>query len=156
MIDPIEGIRPARQETVTRARFGFEWPLSPGTGTLACADGGVILFRAGGVTYAVQGTRPGAADITPIRMNEPSALPSHPVKRLTQDVRMDAFASLERCQSNDHDDACARAVQQRFEMTAEEARLIEAEGHERRWPPLARGLMSLEPLVAAGRALCAK
>jgi hypothetical protein len=151
--DPIEGISPARQETVTRARFGFEWPLSPGKGTLACADGGVILFRAGGVTYVVQGRRPGAADITPIRMNEPSALPSHPVKRLTQDVRMEAFAALTRCTAGQAD-ACTAVVRDRFGLTAEEARLIEAEGRERRWPPLARGLMPLDPLVQAGRALC--
>jgi hypothetical protein len=92
--DPIDGIRWARQKTVNRAQLGFEWPLSPGTGTLACADDGAILFRTGGVIYAVSGRPSGAADITPLRVHQPSPLPTNPVKRLTQDVRMDAFASL--------------------------------------------------------------
>jgi hypothetical protein len=152
--DPIEGISLAHQKTISRAQFGFRWPLSPGTGTLACAADGVILFRTGGVSYIVSGSRPGAAEITPLRVAQPSPLPSHPAKRLTQNVRMEAFASLERCASSDQTDACSRGVQERFGLSTEEARLIDAEGQERRWPPLDRDLMSLDPLLSAGRALC--
>jgi hypothetical protein len=46
--EPIDDIRPVRQKTITRAQLGFEWPLSPGIGTLACPDDGAILFRTGG------------------------------------------------------------------------------------------------------------
>jgi len=152
--DPVAGIPLARQQTISRAQLGFRWPLSPGTGTVACAEDGVILFRTGGVTYVVQGDRTRGTDIVPLRMPEPSSLPSNPVRRLTQNVRMDAFASLQRCRSNTDQEACSQAVQERFGLSADEARLVEAEGQERRWPPLARGLMPLEPLADAGRALC--
>jgi hypothetical protein len=67
---------------------------------------------------------------------------------------MDAFALLERCRASGQEDACSRSVQERFGLAGVDARLIQAEGQERRWPPLARNLMSLEPLVAQGRALC--
>jgi hypothetical protein len=147
--DPIAGIPLARQQTISRAQFGFRWPLSPGTGTLACAEDGVILFRTSGVTYVVQGDRTRAADLSPLRLPEASSLPSNPVKRLTQNVRMDAFASLQRCRSNSDQESCSKRVQQRFGVSADEAGLIEAEGQERRWPPLARGLMPLDPLVHA-------
>jgi hypothetical protein len=151
--DSIEGVPAAHQQTISRAQLGFRWPLVPGTGTLACAEGGVILFRAAGVTYGVQGTPPGAADITPIRASEPSQPPSNPVRRLTQNVRMDAFAALKRCDATGAD-ACSRGVRDRFRLSDEEARLIDAEDRERRWPPLVRGLMPLDPLVQTGRALC--
>ena len=155
LADPIDGIPQARQETISRARLGFRWPLSPGTGTLACAEDGAILFRTGGVIYAVSGRRPGAADITPIRVQEPSALPTNPVKRLKQNERADAFASLMRCDTtNGTDTPCVRAVMARFALSSQEAKLIEAEGRERQWPPLVRHLMPLDPLVERGRALC--
>jgi hypothetical protein len=155
--DPIAGVPMDRQSTISRAQLGFRWPLVPGTGTLACAaDGKVILFRAGGVTYVVHGEWPGAADISPLRVPEPSGLPSNPVKRLTQNVRMDAFASLNGCRSVEHQDVCRRNVEERFGVSSEEARLIEAEGQERAWPPLTRGLVRLDPLITAGRSLCAR
>lgn len=147
--DPIAGIPLTRQQTISRAQLGFRWPLSPGTGTLACAEDGVILFRTSGVTYVVQGERTGAADIGPIRLPQPSSPPSNPLKRLTQNVRMEAFASIERCRSNGHMDTCLQGAKRRFGLSDEEARLIESEGQERRWPPLARGLMPLDPLVHA-------
>ena len=154
--DPIDGIPIAQQETISRTRLGFVWPLSAGTGMLACADDGAILFRSGGVIYAVSGSRAGAADITPLRLAEPSPPPSNPVKRLTQNVRMDAFASLERCPAHDDTNTCLPRVGEQFGLSSDEVRLIDAEGQERRWPPLTRGLMSLEPLVTRGRALCGR
>jgi len=154
--DPIQGVPQARQRTISRAQYGFRWPLTPGRGTLACAESGVILFRAGGVTYVVQGQRRGASDIAPLRIPEPSAPPSNPLKRMTQDARMEAFAALRRCSAADTDDACSRTARARFGLSIEDARLIEAEGRERRGPPLTRGVMSLDALVDAGRALCAR
>ncbi|HTL45765.1 MAG TPA: hypothetical protein VL262_15610 [Vicinamibacterales bacterium] len=154
--DPINGVPLLHQQTISRAQLGFRWPLIPGTGTLACADGGVILFRSAGVTYVVQGERPGAADISRLRIFEASAPPSNPVRRLTQNVRMEAFVSLEQCRSRGDMNTCLQSVRRRFSLSADEAQLVEAEGQERRWPPLSRRLMPLDPLVAAGRALCGR
>jgi hypothetical protein len=152
--DLIEGIPGSRQQTISRGQLGFRWPLNAGTGTLACADDRVILFRSSGVTYVVQGKRRGAADVAPLRIPEPSTPPSDPVKRLTQDARMAAFASIEQCRSKAAASPCVRDVQTRFNLTAEESRRVEVEGQERRWPPLERPLMSLDALIEAGRALC--
>ena len=155
--DPVAGVALSRQQTISRAGFGFQWPLSVGVGTLACDDAGVILFRTQGVTYVLSGMRPGAADIQPLRIPEPSALPSHPLDRLKQSERMEAFTSMTACRSRDRtDEACRRAVLARFGLSTDDWTSIEAEGRERQWPPLVRALMPLDPLIAAGRALCAR
>ena len=104
--DPVAGIPLSRQTTISRARFGFRWPLSVGVGTLACDEHGTILFRTQGVTYAMSGKRAGAPDIAPLRMPAPSGPPSNPLKRITQAQRMDAFAAMLACDS----DACRRAL----------------------------------------------
>lgn len=70
---------------------------------------------------------------------------------------MDAFTSIMRCGSGGgREDGCYRSALQRFGLSGEEARMIETEGQERRWPPLARGLMPLEPLIDEGRILCGR
>jgi hypothetical protein len=69
---------------------------------------------------------------------------------------MDAFASMVHCQArNQADRACEGAVLARFGLSSEEWALIDAEGDERKWPPLTRGLMPLDAMITAGRALCA-
>jgi hypothetical protein len=153
----VPGIDPSRQRTVSRRQFEFRWPLSVGVGTLACDDGGNILFRTQGVTYGLSGRPAAAADITSLRVPESSPPPSNPLKRLTQNERMEAFEESMRCitaDSND-DEGCHRVTAARFRLTPEEWKQIEAEGRERSWPPLTRAPMSLEPLLSAGRALCA-
>lgn len=40
---------------ITRALMGEQWPLTVHSGALAC-DAGVVSFRAGGVTFAVNGS----------------------------------------------------------------------------------------------------
>ena len=154
--DPIPGISSSRQRTIARAELGFRWPLTVGLGTLACDETGAILFRSRGVTYAVAGARPDALDLTPLRVPEPSPPPSNPLKRMPQAQRMEAFESMLGCRSRGaNEDACQRATLARFGLSRDEWSLIDAEGHERKWPPLTRGSMSLDPLIAAGRALCA-
>jgi hypothetical protein len=153
--DPIDGVALSRQKTISRADFGFRWPLSVGVATLACAEDGAILLRTQRVTYTLSGSRPRAADIEPLRVLEPSPPPSNPLKRMTQDRRMEVFQSMLRCESGGRiDDTCRGVVLARFGLSGDDWGLIDVEGHERRWPPLARELMPLEPLIAAGRALC--
>lgn len=153
--DPVPDVALSRQRTIVRGEFGFRWPLTVGVGTLACDDAGAILFRSGGVTYVVSGTRPGALNLAPLRVPEPSPPPSNPLKRMPQTQRMDAFESMRQCESRQTGQAgCQRTTLAKFGLSPEEWALIDAEGRERKWPPLPRGTMSLDPLVAAGRALC--
>jgi hypothetical protein len=153
--DPVPDVPLSRQRTIARAELGFRWPLTVGVGTLACDDTGAILFRSRGVTYVVSGTRPGALNLVPLRAPEPSPPPSKPLKRLPQAQRMDAFESMQRCESRRTGyEACQRTTLARFGLSREEWALIDGEGRERKWPPLPRGPMSVDPLVAAGRALC--
>lgn len=153
--DPIEGVPISRQRAISRADLGFRWPLSVGVGTLACDDAGVVLFRSQGTTYLLDGRRAGTHDIEALRMPEPAAPPSNPLKRLPQAEREEMFRQVTRCEANPADQAgCQRAAVQRLGLSDAEWDQISVEGHERRWAPLARGRMSLDPLIAAGRALC--
>src|SRR6266536_170332 len=115
--DPVEGIPLSHQTTISRAGFGFRWPLSVGGGTLACDDRGAILFRARSVTYAVSGARTGALDIAPLRIPAPSAPPSNPLKRIKQTQRMEAFASMLACESHNRDEMCRRTTLARFGLS---------------------------------------
>jgi hypothetical protein len=65
---------------------------------------------------------------------------------------MAVFASVMSCAPRDS--SCSSVPLQRFGLTHDEWTQIEAEGRERRWPPLAREPMPLDPLIAAGRPLC--
>jgi hypothetical protein len=155
MRDPIEGIPISRQRTISRADLGFRWPLSVGVGTLACDDAGSVLFRSQGITYLLRGQRAGTHGVEALRVPEPAAPPSNPLKRLKQAEREEAFRQVTRCESNAADQAgCRRAAVQRLGLSDAEWDQINVEGHERRWPPLSRAPMSLDPLIAAGRALC--
>ena len=154
--DPVAGVPLSHQRAISRADLGFRWPLSVGVGTLACGEGGAVLFRAQGVTYRLAGSPPGAADIQSLRILEPSALPSNPLRRMKQRDRMEAFKAMLACGSGDlADRACAQTTLVRFGLSSDEWMLVEAEGRERQWPPLTRQLMALDALVDAGRALCA-
>lgn len=153
--DPIENIPISRQRTISRSDLGFRWPLSVGAGTLACDDTEAIVFRNQGITYLLRGQRAGTHDIQAVRMPEPAAPPSNPLKRLKQAEREEMFRQVSQCDSQAANEAgCRRAAVQRFGLSDAEWDQIDVEGHERRWPPLSRGWMSLDPLIAAGRALC--
>ena len=154
--DPIEGISLSRQRTISRSELGFRWPLSVGVGTLACDEAGAVLLRNQGETYLVSGRRQGARDISALRLPEPAAPPSNPLGRLEQAKRQEAFRQMTRCDSSQPDRAeCRRAGLQRLGLSEAEWHQIDVEGHERRWPPLARESMSLDSIIAAGRELCA-
>jgi len=154
--DPIGNVPLNRQRAVSRVDFSFRWPLSVGAGVLGCDQENRILFRTQGVTYQVDGRTDGVGGIEPLRMPEPSPPPTNPLRRVTQSDRMAAFASMTACAAHPSDDLCASATLERYGLSREEWTQVEAEGRERRWPPLPREYMSLDPLIAAGRTLCAR
>lgn len=153
--DAIPGAPLTHQRTITRAEFGFRWPLTVGVGVLAC-DQQTILFRTQGTTYVLSGDPRRGSDIAPLRLYEPSGPPSNPLRRLKQEDRMRAFESVNSCASRPSDTNCMDNTLQRLGLSRDDWTLIEAEGQERRWPPLTRDLMPLDPVLAAGRDLCAK
>jgi hypothetical protein len=69
---------------------------------------------------------------------------------------MHAFAFVSGCASRPGDTHCVDDSLLRLGLSRDDWTLIDAEGKERRWPPLARDLMPLDPLVSAGRNLCTK
>jgi len=150
--DPIAGVPLARQRAVSRTEFGFRWPLSVGVGVLACDQQGTILFRTQGTTYALTASGNRAADLAPYRILEPTGPPTNPLRRIKQNDRMAVFASVMSC--GPRDTSCSNAALQRVGLTRDEWTQIETEGRERRWPPLTRDPMPLDPLIAAGRPLC--
>jgi hypothetical protein len=152
--DPIGNVPLNRQRAVSRVDFSFRWPLSVGVGVLGCDQDKRILFRTQGITYQVDGRTDGVGAIEPLRMAEPSPPPTNPLRRVKQSDRMAAFASMTACAAHPSDDLCASATLERFGLSREEWTQVEAEGRERRWPPLPREYMSLDPLIAAGRTLC--
>jgi len=154
--DAIPGLPVNHQRTVSRAEFGFRWPLSVGVGVLGCDPPQTILFRTQGTTYELSGDPHRGSDIAPLRLDEPSGPPSNPIRRLKQDDRMRAFALGSGCAAHPSDTPCIDNTLQRLGLSRDDWMLIDAEGKERRWPPLTRDLMSLESLLAAGRDLCAK
>jgi hypothetical protein len=154
--DPIGNVPVTRQRAVSRVDFSFRWPLSVGAGVLGCDQDNSILFRTQGVTYQLAGGTDGVAGIERLRMPEPSPPPTNPLQRMKQSDRMAAFASMTACAAHPSDDRCPGATLERFGLSRNEWTQIEAEGRERRWPPLSREYMSLDPLIAAGRTLCAK
>jgi hypothetical protein len=150
--DPVAGVPLARQRAVSRLEFGFRWPLSVGVGVLACDEQRTILFRTQGTTYRLTGPTSAIAGLAPYRILEPSGPPTNPLRRIKQDDRMAVFASVMSCAPGDA--SCSDAPLRRFGLTREEWTQVEAEGRERRWPPLTREPMTLDPLIAAGRPLC--
>ncbi len=65
---------PSTGREVTRQEFGDRWPFTVERGVVICLVGHVAVFRAGGVTYALNGLarqRGGYADIRPIWLDDP-------------------------------------------------------------------------------------
>lgn len=154
--DAVPGVALDHQRTISRAEFGFRWPLSAGVGVLACGPRGAILFRTQGTTYELSGDPGKGSDIQALRVPEGSGPPSNPLRRIKQDDRMRAFESVTSCASHPNDTHCVDDELHRLGLSHDDWALIEAEGKERQWPPLVRDMMPLEPLLAAGRELCAK
>ena len=157
--DPIAKVPLRHQRTATRSDFPAEWPFSVGRGTLGCSDG-AVLFRALGVTYGLNDAalHRGFRAVAPIRTLEPAAPPTRPLARLTQDARMKIFSEASSCGAGVADQssavACRTTLRQEAGVSEAELQQVEAEGRERRWPPLERAPADLGPLVKAGLALC--
>lgn len=159
--DPVPGLPLTQQRTIARSEVGYKWPFAVGVGTIAC-DGGALIFRAGGTTYALSrgtGTR-GYANIDAIRQVQGSGPPSDPLPGLNQDVRMKLFAQSSGCGIANDNDAmrrvaeCKARIREANKLTESDLARIDAEGVERFWPPLKPPLMSLDPIVDAARQLC--
>jgi hypothetical protein len=66
-----------KSESVSRADFGEDWPLTVDSGVLSCEDGGYVYFTADGTRYAVNGfamTKGDAPRINTIWANDPTGL----------------------------------------------------------------------------------
>lgn len=157
--DPIPDVPSTQQRAVSRHDFGWYWPLAAGAGTLGCSSGAVV-FRAAGVTYALNDAAKARryADVTSIH-NAASSAPTNPLKRLRQDDRMRIFADAAACpeprsMQAERGDACAQRLLTTYRISDPELRQIQAEGQERRWPPLTPSRVDLKPLVDAGLELC--
>jgi hypothetical protein len=161
VLDPVPGVPPEHQRTITRSELDYRWPFTVGGGTVAC-DGGVLAFRSNGTTYALvpgAATR-GYANVDAIRAVQGSGPPTDPVSRLTQDVRTRIFAQTSACaraggaERPRRVSECRAHVRETSGVSESEMARIEAEGKERNWPPLAPVLMSLETVIAAAGELC--
>lgn len=161
--DAIPDVSASQQRTVSRSEFSWHWPLSVGIGTLGC-DRGAVIFRSSGRSYALNeaASERGFAKIDPLWQPRPSGPPRNPLRRLKQHDRMQIFAQWMTCDGGSSGTsmtdpaACKKAIRDARGLSEADLTQIEAEGHERSWPPLERTeRASLDPLIAAGLKLCA-
>jgi hypothetical protein len=157
--DPVPGIPATQQRTVTRSDFRWHWPFAVGVGTLGC-DSGAVVLQTGGVTYALNDAAKarGFASVQPLQISVSSG-PRNPLARLKQGTRMQIFARAIACsrmanESPSTASACSQRLRDTHGLSDDELTQIEAEGAERRWPPLPPEYRSLAPLVDAGLKLC--
>ena len=138
-----------------RPVLGDQWPLTLVEGTLGCIDDAVV-FRARDKTYAVNAVARsrGFSPIEPILLFEGSGPPSNPLGRIKQDVRTQIFAEASACERRADAEVCKAEVRTKHRLSDADLKQVEAEGHERRWPPLPREKMRLQPLVDRGLKLC--
>lgn len=148
--DPIAAIPHRQQRASARHEFPRVWPFTVGAGTLGCSSGAVV-FRSAGVNYALNeaAEERGLPVPEPIRLTRQVA-PSNPLGGLTQDRRVEIFAALAAC----GDARCTQRLRETHRLSEAELKQIEAEGTERRWPPLAPERISLAPVLEAGLKLC--
>lgn len=155
LVDPIPDIPEHQQRTVRRSDFDGKWPLTVGIATLGCVSDGVVV-RAAGVTYAVNDAAKsrGFAALDPVWISGAAGLPRNPLKRLRQDERTRIFAESSACDGSADPGRCRQRVRERRGLSADEWTQIEAEGQERRWPPLSPKRFKLDALTGAGLKLC--
>ena len=153
--DVIGGVPSHQHRAISRTDFPTEWPFSMNSGLLGC-DSGAVVFRAVGVTYALNDAarRRGFEEIARIRLLQPSPPPTNPLKGVNQDIRMAIYKEAAACGNGAVASQCRQRVRERRALTDAQLSEIEAEGVERIWPPNQRGLVSLEPIVEAGLKLC--
>ena len=153
--DPIPDVPLTQQRAVQRHDFDPGWPFEISAGTLGCS-GGAVVFRTSGVTYALNdAARSRFASPDPIRVFQ-SAAPTNPLGRITQEERMRIFAASSACDRGDGAPQCRQRLRERAGLSDAELKQVDAEGVERRWPPLERERVPLDAVSAAGLRLCDK
>ncbi|HVT46544.1 MAG TPA: hypothetical protein VHD57_02055 [Vicinamibacterales bacterium] len=158
VIDPVTGVPHEQQRAISSRDFGVRWPFTAETATLACVDDAVVA-RVNGVNYAVNAaaTGRGFAPIAPTVRMQPSLPPTNPYPGLRQGDRERVFAESMQCEQwTDGRDAagCKAGVRAAHGLSDGALAQIEAEGHERIWPPLPPRKQSLAPILDAGLQLC--
>ena len=158
-VDYVSGIAIDAQKEVVRRELGLQWPLEVGKGTLAC-ESGAVFFRSGGIDYAVNDSAKarGVRPIDPIWEFRSEGWPSNPLKRITQDTRRRIFSELLACERTASSDVlrCKEHVRRSAGLSESELQQVQAEGIERRWPPLSANRKNIEPLIKIGLRLCHK
>ena len=157
--DPIADLPLNQQRTIARSEFDWRWPLTVGQGTVGC-DGGAVVFRSGNVTYSLNeaARAKGFAPVTPLQATVQSAA-QNPLPQVRQDTRMQIFAQAVGCDrtaatSPTTASACRQRLRDAHQLSDDQLKQIEAEGAQRRWPPLAPEYRSLAPVLEAGLKLC--
>ena len=156
--DPVPDFPAAQQRAVTRAQFGLEWPFDAAAGTLACRDE-AVAFRTNGETYAINeaAARLGFRRVDVMVRLQRGGPPTNPLSRLRQEERQRIFRQSMLCEKFPAPDSVARCKTELRDgngLSAPELTQVEAEGHERMWPPLALQPASLDTLTKAGLRLC--
>jgi hypothetical protein len=154
-VDPISDVPETQQRAIDRSEFGLRWPLTMGQGTLGCASGAVV-FRGAGRNYAVNDAAKarGFAAIDPIWLRN-EGRPTNPLGRITQDERQRIFAAAAACDARPDEAApCRQRLRESHHLSDSDLKQIDAEGVERRWPPLAPRHASLDSMIEAGLKLC--
>ena len=157
------------ERAITRAELGEAWPLTVESGVIACADGSSIVFRADGVTYAINGTARrqatarGYRDIEPIqRLTPPGAITAR-ADRFSEADRQAIFADMVHCQRNGAQtgaaavaraEACRTQVPRAGTLAGNELNLIMTEGAAIGWPPLKPARAGIRPIFNIGLELC--
>ena len=153
----------AHERSVASTDFGSAWPLTVDQGILACVDGSSVIFKASGITYAVNGRARGRLAEQSWREVEAitktaqlTGVPS--VARLDVPTRREIFRRYLECEdaksSRAISEGCKRALQASHHVSAQELSIISTEGLSHSWPPLKPIYVSLQPLITAGLALC--
>lgn len=158
-IDPIAGVPVSQQRRVTKAELDWQWPLNVNVGTLGC-DAGAVIFSNGPTAYALNDAARarGFKSIERLRLTV-RPRPSNPLGRIPQETRMEIFARATSCDEDrgtrtQSPDICRQTLRDVHGLSTSELQQIEAEGTERRWPPLAPEYRTLTPLSEAGLKLC--
>jgi len=158
--DRIGDIPITEQRAIDRGELGFRWPFTVGQGTLGCQSGAVV-FRSAGVNYGVNDAAKarGYAAPDPIWRFRSEGPPTSPLGRIRQDERERIFRESSRCDEQPAApgqavENCRRNVREKYRLTDDELKQVEAEGRERLWPPLSPKHIDLAPLLEAGMKLC--
>lgn len=157
------GCAAANERSLSRADVGADWPFTVDAGVLACEPGNHVVFKAGGKTYAINGSAKGAAaangyvDSDPIVARRPLGETKERVDRLAEAERQRLFTALVDCEARAADEAIARCkaqIRTDAKLTDHEGSLIAEEGINAGWPPMSPFLASVSGVIQRGLELC--